>query len=101
VLDSAAVAAPLAGKRLLLIVEDAVLAELRAEAAARLGAEAEVRATGRGALEALARGPEPHAAVLDVPLPDLRGREVLQALRDAHVPVVAISAVFRGPRAAG
>jgi CheY-like chemotaxis protein len=104
-LESRAVAAPLAGKRLLLIVDDAVLAELLAEAAARLGAEATVCASGRAALEALAaglaRGAPSHVAVLDIPLPDLRGREVLQALHDAGVPVVAISAVFRGPRAAG
>ncbi|MBK9517496.1 MAG: response regulator [Anaeromyxobacter sp.] len=95
------VSTPLAGKRLLLIVEDAVLAALLAEAASRLGAEATVAPTGRAALEALARPPLPGAAVLDLPLPDVRGSEVLAALRRAGVPVVAISGAFRGPQAAG
>ncbi|HET9554011.1 MAG TPA: response regulator, partial [Anaeromyxobacteraceae bacterium] len=94
-------AAPLAGKRLLLVIEDPVLAGLLAEAASRLGAEADVRATGRAALEALARPALPHAAVLDVPLPDLRGSELLQALRRAGAPVVAVSGTYRGARAAG
>jgi hypothetical protein len=39
--------------------------------------------------------------VLDLPLPDVRGSEVLAALKRAGVPVVAISGAFRGPRAAG
>jgi CheY-like chemotaxis protein len=95
------VASPLAGKRLLLIIEDPVLAGLLAEAASRLGAEADVRASGRAALEALSLPTLPHAAVLDVPLPDLRGSELLQALRRAGVPVVAVSGAYRGARAAG
>ncbi len=96
-------APPLGDKRLLLIVEDDVLASLLGEAAARLGAAPTVVASGRAALEALAAAPDrlPHAAVLDLPLPDVRGSEVLGALRRAGVPVVAISGAFRGPRAAG
>jgi CheY-like chemotaxis protein len=101
VLQSGAVAAPLTGKRLLLIVEDAVLAELLAEAASRLGAQVVVHATGREALVALAGASRPDAAVLEVPLPDLLGRDVLKTLHEGGVPVVAISGVFRGPRAAG
>jgi len=101
VVPSAAVSLPLAGKRLLLVIEDPVLAELLAEAAARLGAEAAVAGSGRAALEALARTPLPHAAVLDLPLPDLRSSELLAALRGAGVPLVAVSGVYRGPRAAG
>ncbi len=93
-------AAPLAGKRLLLIVEDDVLASLLGEAAARLGAATTAAGTGRAGLEALAAGPA-DAAVLDLPLPDVRGSEVLAALKRAGVPVVAISGAFRGPRAAG
>lgn len=93
-------APPLVDKRLLLIVEDEVLAEVLAEAAGRLGALTTLAASGRAALEAL-RGAPPHAAVLDLPLPDVRGSEVLAALKRAGVPVVAISGAFRGPRAAG
>lgn len=93
-------APPLIAKRLLLVVEDEVLASLLAEAAGRLGAATTIALTGRAALEALAAAP-PHAAVLDLPLPDVRGSEVLAALRRAGVPVVAISGTFRGPRAAG
>jgi len=95
------VALPLAGKRLLLVVEDPVLAELLAEASTRLGAEPLVRTTGREALEGLLRGPHADAAVLDLPLPDLRSSELLQALRRANVPAVAVSGVYRGPQAAG
>ncbi len=92
---------PLAGKRLLLVIEDPVLAEVLAEAAVRLGAEAPVAASGRSALEALSAPARPHAAVLDLPLPDLRSSELLSALRRAGVPAVAVSGTFRGPRAAG
>jgi CheY-like chemotaxis protein len=77
------VSTPLAGKRLLLIVEDSVLAELLAEAAARLGADAVVASTGQAALDAAAGPPGFGAAVLDLPLPDVRGAEVLQALKRA------------------
>jgi CheY-like chemotaxis protein len=92
---------PLAGKRLLLVVEDGPLAELMAEAASRLGADVDVQASGRGALTALQRPPLPHVAIIDLPLADVRGREVIGAMRGAGVPVIAISGVFRGPRAAG
>jgi CheY-like chemotaxis protein len=94
------VAPPLTDKRLLLIVEDEVLASLLAEAAGRLGAATTLARTGRAGLDALAAAP-PDAAVLDLPLPDVRGSEVLGALKRAGVPVVAISGAFRGPRAAG
>ena len=92
---------PLAGKRLLLVVEDAPMADFLAAAASRLGADVDVQATGRGALTALHRSPLPHAAIIDLPLADVRGREVIGAMRAAGVPVIAVSGVFRGPRAAG
>lgn len=72
-----------------------------AEAAGRLGADVDTQATGRGALTALQRPPLPHVAIIDLPLADVRGREVISAMRGAGVPVVAISGSFRGPRAAG
>jgi CheY-like chemotaxis protein len=92
---------PLTGKRLLIVVEDAPLADLLAEAASRLGAVVEVQSNGRGALAALQRPPPPHVAVIDLPLSDVRGSEVIGAMRDAGVSVIAISGAFRGPRAAG
>lgn len=93
-------APPLTDKRLLLVVEDPVLAGLLAEAASRLGAATTIAATGQAALQALRETP-PHAAVLDLPLPDVRGSTVLGALKAAGVPVVALSGVHRGPGAAG
>ncbi len=92
-------ASPLEGKRLLLVAEDAALATLVAQAAARLGAQVEAVPSGRAALDALARRP-PHVAVLDLPLPDVRGSDVLAALGRAEVPALALSGVYRGPRAA-
>lgn len=90
--------APLAGKRLLLVAEDADLAAVVGGALLRLGAEVRAAASGRAALDALARKPD--AAVVDLPLPDLRGSELLAALSTAGVPAVVVSGVYRGARAA-
>lgn len=90
---------PLAGKRLLVVDDDADLAGVLAEAAAGLGAEVEVLPGGRAALAALGRR-RPDAAVIDLPLPDLRGSTLLEALRRARVPAFAVSGVYRGARAA-
>jgi CheY-like chemotaxis protein len=90
---------PLAGRRLLVVAEDADLAALVEGALVRLGARVLVAPTGRGALDALARG-APDAAVVEVPLSDVRGSDVLAALARARVPAVAVSGVYRGPRAA-
>lgn len=90
---------PLEGKRILIVDENADLASLVADAGARFGAEAVVRANGREALLALAGGGI-DAALLDLPLGDVRGSEVLRALSNAGVPTVAVSGVYRGPRAA-
>ncbi len=90
---------PLSGKRLLLVAEDADLAALVRGAFVRLGASVQLAASGRAALDALARR-APDAAVLEVPLPDLRGSDVLAALVRARVPAVAVSGVYRGPSAA-
>ncbi|HEY6106927.1 MAG TPA: response regulator [Anaeromyxobacteraceae bacterium] len=83
--------------RLLIVDENAELARLVAAAAARLGAEVTVCATGREALDRLLEL-QPGAAVVDLPLADVRGSEVLSALRRAGVPAVAVSGVFKGPR---
>lgn len=87
------------GKRILLVADDTELATLVALAAARLGAEVVTVPSGRAALEAIARRP-PGVAVLDLPLADVRGSEVLDALARVRVPAVAVSGVYRGPRAA-
>lgn len=91
--------APLAGKRILIVDENADLSSLVADAASRLGAEALACATGRDALAAIA-AKRVDAALLDLPLADVRGSEVLRALAAASVPAIAVSGIYRGPRAA-
>jgi CheY-like chemotaxis protein len=93
------VPSPIAGKRLLLVAEDADLAALVRAALERLGARVHHVATGRAALEVVARA-APDAAVVEVPLTDVRGSEVLAALARAKAPAIAVSGVYRGPRAA-
>jgi CheY-like chemotaxis protein len=93
------VSTPLSGKRLLLAAEDADLAALVQGVFGRLGARVVLSPTGRGALEALART-APDAAVIEVPLSDIRGTELLAALARARVPTIVVSGVYRGTRAA-
>jgi CheY-like chemotaxis protein len=93
------VEAPLAGRRLLIVDENADLSALIADAAGRFGAAAVPCATGRDALAALAAGTF-DAALVDLPLADVRGADVLRALGGAAVPVIAVSGIYRGPRAA-
>jgi CheY-like chemotaxis protein len=93
------VTAPLSGKRLLLVAEDAELSALVASAASRAGAELELAAGGVAALETLAANP-PSAAVLDLPLADLGAPELLAACARAGVPAIVVSGVHRGPQAA-
>ncbi|HYG66742.1 MAG TPA: response regulator, partial [Anaeromyxobacteraceae bacterium] len=81
---------PLSGRRLLVVDDDADLAGVVADAAARLGARVEVVPGGHAALVALGGG-APDAAVVDLPLPDLRGSAVLDAFRQAGVPAFAVS----------
>jgi two-component system, OmpR family, response regulator len=54
---------------------------------------------GKAAIEKL-RAERPAVAVVDVLLPDMMGYDVAQALRDAKVPFVFITGVFKGGRAA-
>jgi DNA-binding response OmpR family regulator len=54
---------------------------------------------GKAALERIAAEP-PSAAVVDVLLPDMMGYDVGQALRNAQVPYVFMTGVFKGGRAA-
>lgn len=91
--------APLAGKRILIVDENADLASLVADAASREGAEVLSCANGREALATLAAS-SVDVALLDLPLADVRGSEVLRALSTAGVPAIAVSGIYRGPRAA-
>lgn len=91
--------APLVGKLLLVVAEDAELAALVRGAAERLGAVVVTLPSGRAALDFLSRA-RPHVAVLDLPLADVRGADVLSALRRADAATIAVSGVYRGPRAA-
>jgi two-component system, OmpR family, response regulator len=54
---------------------------------------------GKAALDLIAAAP-PSAAVVDVLLPDMMGYDVAQALRNAQVPFVFMTGVFKGGRAA-
>ena len=90
---------PLSGRTLLVVAEDTDLAALVQGVLERLGARVQAAAGGRAALDALARA-APAAAVVEVPLSDVRGSEVLAALARAGVPAVAVSGVYRGARAA-
>jgi ActR/RegA family two-component response regulator len=89
---------PLAGKRLLLVSEDAELSALVAQALARLGAEVQRARTGQAGLAAVSAG-APDAAVVDVPVSDGPGGALVEALARAKVPTVAVSGVYRGARA--
>ncbi len=59
--------------------------------------EAQAALTGEHAL-ALIRPGAFEAAVVDLLLPDMRGSTVLAALREASIPAIAISGVFKGDR---
>ena len=83
--------------RLLIVDENAELGLVIAAAAARLLVEAEVCAGGRQALDRLEAW-RPRAAVVDLPLADLRAGELLSAMGRAGVPAVALSGVYKGPR---
>jgi CheY-like chemotaxis protein len=90
--------APLARKRLLLVGEDADLAALVASAASRLGADVAGVRTGAAADDRLsARAPD--VAVMDLPLADVRGSELVARFVAAGVPVLVVSGVYRGSRA--
>jgi len=88
-----------AAKRLLVVDENQELAEIVASAALRIGAASTLCRTGQEALACIVET-QPHAAVVDLPLADVRGSEVLSALRRAGVPAVVVSGVYRGPRCA-
>jgi len=76
-------AAARAGVRILVVDDNADLAELLSEALQEEGFETSVAHDGRGALVTW-RSFLPHAGVLDVGLPDLDGYELAKTLRAEH-----------------
>ncbi|MFL5262644.1 MAG: DUF4388 domain-containing protein [Anaeromyxobacteraceae bacterium] len=88
---------PLRGKRVLVVDAGGDLAGVMAAAAAGLGASVAECRGGRAALEAVgALGAD--AAIVDLPLPDVRGDAFLVALRERGIPCIAVSAVLKGDR---
>jgi ActR/RegA family two-component response regulator len=97
-LRSRFVTSPLAGKRLLVLSEDAELAAVLAGAVAELGGEALRAGTGQEALRAL-KTSDPQAAVLDLPVADAGAAALLADLVRSGIPAVVVSGVYRGVRA--
>jgi ActR/RegA family two-component response regulator len=87
---------PLSGKRLLIVDADGEAGRALAAAAAARGAEAVLVGGGRAALAEADRAGAA-AAVVDLPLADVRGDALLVALRDRGVVCLAVSATLRGP----
>lgn len=83
--------------RILILDDNMDLGALLASAFAERGHTTSLHILGRDALVTLQTQPL-DAAVVDLHLPDIRGTEVLAALKAANVPAVAISGVFRGPQ---
>ncbi|HEY8205959.1 MAG TPA: DUF4388 domain-containing protein [Myxococcaceae bacterium] len=82
--------------RLIIVEDNSELAFLIVSAARARGHEATAVGGGRAALQALAGGATFDAAVVDLLLPDMGGGEVLQSLKAAGIPAVAMSGVYRG-----
>ncbi len=84
--------------RLLIVEDNHELASLIVAMAQSRGHEAKAAATGEAALEALGPSSRWDAALVDLLLPDIRGSEVLAALRAHGIPAIAVSGVYKGDR---
>jgi two-component system OmpR family response regulator len=84
---------------ILLVDDNAELLTLLARLVEAEGWTAATVNRGKAALDLVAASP-PAAAVVDVLLPDMMGYDVAQALRNAQVPFVFMTGVFKGGRAA-
>ena len=84
--------------RLLIVEDNHELASLIVSTAQNRGHEAVASHTGETALEALGPGSKWDAALVDLLLPDIRGSEVLSALRAHAIPAIAVSGVYKGDR---
>ncbi|HVG60741.1 MAG TPA: response regulator, partial [Hyalangium sp.] len=85
--------------RLLIVEDNLELASLMVAAAQSRGHSAQAAHTGEEAL-ALLRPKAFDAAVVDMMLPDMRGTELLTALKPHGIPAIAISGVYKGDRLA-
>lgn len=81
--------------RLLIVEENQELASLIVATAQSRGHEARAVHTGQDALALIGPGAF-DAAVVDLALPDMRGSEVLDALRPHAIAAIAVSGVFKG-----
>lgn len=84
--------------RLLIVEDNLELASLIATMAQNRGHDAQAVYTGEAALEALGPSARFDAALVDLLLPDIRGSEVLGALRAHGIPAIAVSGVYKGDR---
>ncbi|QSQ14896.1 response regulator [Myxococcus landrumensis] len=84
--------------RLLIVEDNHELASLIVSTAQSRGHDARAVYTGEAALEALSPGSKWDAALVDLLLPDIRGSEVLGALRAHGIPAIAVSGVYKGDR---
>ncbi|RKH12260.1 response regulator [Corallococcus sp. CA053C] len=84
--------------RLLIVEDNQELASLIATVAQTRGHDALAVFTGESALEALGPASRFDAALVDLLLPDIRGSEVLGALRAHGIPAIAVSGVYKGDR---
>ena len=87
------------GAKILLVDDNQELLTLLARLVESEGWTAVTVTRGKAAIEKI-RSERPAAAVVDVLLPDMMGYDVAQALRDAQVPFVFMTGVFKGGRAA-
>ncbi|MBJ6765824.1 response regulator [Myxococcaceae bacterium JPH2] len=84
--------------RLLIVEDNHELASLVATMAQNRGHDAIAVHTGEAALETLGPSARFDAALVDLLLPDIRGSEVLGALRAHRIPAIAVSGVYKGDR---
>ncbi len=85
----------LAGKRILIIEDDADVREALGDALRGAGLGVDVAVDGLEGLERLRRGEVPSLILLDLRLPRLCGEEFLRAMREdeayEHVPVITMT----------
>jgi CheY-like chemotaxis protein len=83
--------------RLIIVEDNSELAALIASAAQARGHAPVAVHSGQAALQAIA-GATFDVAVVDLLLPDIRGGEILDRLRERRIPAIAVSGVYRGER---
>ena len=84
--------------RLIIVEDNTELAFLIVSAVRARGHEATAMASGHAALQALGGGAAFDAALVDLLLPDMGGGEVLGRLKQAGIPAVAMSGVYKGEK---